>query len=172
MFEVNVLWLTEDRTNDRDKWVNLNIRFYWANRTRNEYDCRIAVVESCRCGLCWLLKVCVVESHRVGCLLVCGDSASRCCILKRETIGQGGTWVERKSQHVRRIKKGFYCKTDKEYWGMLLIPEAKTVICLPPDRTILGQLTRRSNYSGGFREGSVGLEPYWSMLVIGSHSAM
>ena len=25
---------------------------------------------------------------------------------------QGGTWVEKNSQHVCRIEKGFYCKRD------------------------------------------------------------
>ena len=35
-----------------------------------------------------------------------------CCVLKRDTIRQGGTWEERNSQHVRRIKKGFYNKRD------------------------------------------------------------
>ena len=72
-----VLRLTENWTNNRDKWISLNIRFYWANRTRKKYGCRIAVVESPWCNLCWVLKVGVVESYRLRCLLICGDSTSR-----------------------------------------------------------------------------------------------
>ena len=65
------MWLTEDWTNDRDKWISLNIRFYWVNCTRKVYRCRI-ILES---SLCLVLKVSDVE--RLSCVLVCGYSASR-----------------------------------------------------------------------------------------------
>ena len=43
---------------------------------------------------------------------------NNCCILKRDTIRQGGIWEERNRQHVRTIRKGFIAreinKTDKE----------------------------------------------------------
>ena len=47
------------------------------NRTRKVYECRIAVVVSCQCSPCWVLKVSVVGSLRLSSLLVCGDSVSR-----------------------------------------------------------------------------------------------
>ena len=74
---VCLLWLTENWTNDRDKWISLNFRFYWSNRWQKLYECRITVVVSRRYILCWVLKVCVVEGHRLSCLSVCGDSTSR-----------------------------------------------------------------------------------------------
>ena len=72
------LWLKEDWTNDKWKGESLNFRFYWANRTRTVYGCRIAVTVSRRCTVCLVLDdVGVVESLRLSYLLVCGDSASR-----------------------------------------------------------------------------------------------
>ena len=47
------------------------------NRTRKVYGCRIAVVVSHWFSLCWVSKVGAVESRRLGCLSVCGDSSSR-----------------------------------------------------------------------------------------------
>ena len=64
-----------------------------------------------------------------------------CCILKKDSIRQGSTWVERNNQHVCRIKKEIYCKRDTirqtRISELLLIPEARTYIYLrlPPDRT-------------------------------------
>ena len=42
-----VLWLIEDWTNDRCKWISLNFRFYWENHTWKVYKCRIVVAVSC-----------------------------------------------------------------------------------------------------------------------------
>ena len=57
--------------------VPYSFRFYWGNRTWKVYKCRIAIVISRRCSLSRLLNVCAVESLRLTCILVCGDSASR-----------------------------------------------------------------------------------------------
>ena len=75
-------WLTKDWTNDRDKWISLNFRFYWANRTQKVYECRIAFVVSRRCSLCWVLKVSVVKSLKLSCLLVCDDNTSWRCLVQ------------------------------------------------------------------------------------------
>ena len=64
-------------TNDRGKWIGLNVRFYWAYRTWKVYGCRIPVVVSCWCGLRWVLKVSAVECHRLRFLIVCGDCMRR-----------------------------------------------------------------------------------------------
>ena len=68
-------WLTEDWTNDRGKWISLNSGFIEWILHKRCIDVEIAVVVSRRRSLCWILKVCVVESLRLSCLLVCGDSA-------------------------------------------------------------------------------------------------
>ena len=60
------MWLTEDWTNDRDKWISLNTRFYNVNHTRKVYGCRIIIVVSRLCSLCWVLKVGVVECLRLN----------------------------------------------------------------------------------------------------------
>ena len=74
-----VVWcvLTEDWTNDWGKWINLNSGFIERVLHKRCIGIEIAVVVSRRCGLSWMLKVCVVESLRLGCLLVCGNSTSR-----------------------------------------------------------------------------------------------
>ena len=75
MNSYKLFWLTEDGTNNRDKWISLNFRFYWGNSTQKVYQCRIAVIISCQCSLWWMLNV--VESLRLSYLFVCGDSTSR-----------------------------------------------------------------------------------------------
>ena len=61
----------------RDKWISLNFRFCWANPLQKVYGCRIAVVVSRRCSLCWVSKVGTVESRWPGRLSVCSYNASR-----------------------------------------------------------------------------------------------
>ena len=67
--------LTEDWTTDRGKWISLNTGFIERFLHKRCIDAEIAVVVSRRCSLCWVLKVCVVESLRLRSLLVYSDSA-------------------------------------------------------------------------------------------------
>ena len=65
-----------------DKWQRLvdkfKFRFYWANLTQELcIGVEITVVVSHQCTLCWVLKVCVVESLKLRCLLVCGNRTTR-----------------------------------------------------------------------------------------------
>ena len=68
---------------EQDKWQGqvdiLNVRFYWVNLTRkmSNYDSTPNVKSQLLWSLCWVLKVRNVESRRLGCLEVWGDSASR-----------------------------------------------------------------------------------------------
>ena len=68
---------SEDRTNNRGKWISLNSGFTESVLHKRCIGVEIAVVVSRRVSLSWLLKVCMVENLRLNCLLVCGDSASR-----------------------------------------------------------------------------------------------
>ena len=74
-----VCWLTEDTKNDRGKWISFNSGFIERLLHKRCMGEEIAVVVSRWCHLCWVSKVCVVESLRLNCLLVCGDSAPRRC---------------------------------------------------------------------------------------------
>ena len=69
-------WLTEDLTNDRSKWISLNSGFIERILLKKCISVEIAFVLR-RCSLCWVSKVCVVESLRFSCQLVCGDNVSR-----------------------------------------------------------------------------------------------
>ena len=70
-------WLKEDWTNDRGKRISLNSGFIERILPKRCIGAEIAVVVSRQCSLSWMLKVCVAESLRLSCLLVCGDGASR-----------------------------------------------------------------------------------------------
>ena len=59
------------------KWISLNSDFIERILHKRCIGEEIAVVVSRRCCFCWMLNVCVVESLRLSCLLVCGNSASR-----------------------------------------------------------------------------------------------
>ena len=69
-------WLTENWTNERGMWISLNSGFIKRILHKRCIDVKIVVVVSRQCSLCWMLKVCVVESLRLRCLLVCVDSES------------------------------------------------------------------------------------------------
>ena len=62
--------------NDRGKWISLNSDFIEQILHIKCIGVEIAVVVSCRHSLCWMLKVGVVESLKLSCLLICGDSMS------------------------------------------------------------------------------------------------
>ena len=70
-------WLTEDWTNDRGRWISLNSGFIVQILHKRYISVEITFAVSRHCSLCWVSKVCVVESLRLSCLLVCGDSTSR-----------------------------------------------------------------------------------------------
>ena len=69
--DLGVVWLTDDRTKNRGQWLSLNSDFIEC------ISVEITFVVSHRCSLYWVLKVYVVESFRLSCLLVCGNSKSR-----------------------------------------------------------------------------------------------
>ena len=77
LYVVVLLGLTEGWTNDRGKGIRLNSGFIERILHQRCIGVEITVVVSCQCCLCWILKVCVVESLRLSSLLVCSDSASR-----------------------------------------------------------------------------------------------
>ena len=47
--------LTDDWTNDRNKWISLNFMFI-EQIIHEKFECRIAVVVSRRCSFCWVLN--------------------------------------------------------------------------------------------------------------------
>ena len=72
-------WLTEDWTNNRVSFQVLLSEWSFSERIFHKrcMGVEIVVVVSCRCSLCWVLKVWVVVNLRLSCRLVCDDSASR-----------------------------------------------------------------------------------------------
>ena len=68
--------MTEDWTNGWDKSISLNSGFIGWILHKKSIGVEITVVVSCWHSLCWMLKVCIVESLRLSCLLICGYSMS------------------------------------------------------------------------------------------------
>ena len=72
-----VVWLREDWTRDRGKWISLNSDFIQRILHKGRINVEITVVVSHQCSFCWVSKVYVVKSLRLSCLLVCVNSMSR-----------------------------------------------------------------------------------------------